>query len=1119
MNKRTPDLPAGTMIGPIKIHRILGKGATAHVYLATDQFGREVALKVRRKEERDADRRFLREFESLRRLAIPGVVEVFDAGQTDKWLWFTMEVVEGHHLFEYIQRATRVEERVTRAARSALSICRTLNEIHQEGLVHRDIKPSNIIVTGHDEIRIFDFGVVGWWSAGEPLTMEGSTVGTLPYMPPEQMAGHVPTSAVDIFSLGITLYEAVGGRRDRPKQAHSWIAKQILDRFQPLAIKLTGVSRAFSAIIDRCLSLDPNDRPTAKDLCELFEQVLAGEGPPAWPESHLFVGRDVELAIIRDSFNSEGAKFHILSGVVGSGRRRLMEQARRYAIMTGHQTFRVRCYQDQPGGAVCQLLQSMLALKTPAEIKAFLSRNDAQVLLSMWPSLPLHSAAGSRALIDVSRREVVKSAAQLILNIADKEPLLIAIHELEDIGEISHAVFRALLATENTSISIIATLNRRNINLSARKFVDRQEKKGVAVTIELGPIPFQAASDFYQSIVIDGEHKFEHEPLPIEITMTALAKLATIRGESYPEVCKDSLVLIAAEDPLPGGVLHGVDSAAANYVSRGLLYINHNKRFAIPGPHLLCVAQHKIENRREIHSLVAQAWSRWTDGGDLRWLKVAEHTIRANSQQMDTWESVVKAAVALTRVGRLHEARKWLLHLDTVPRDPESEVYKKHRFDLAFARATVAHSCDTERIRKDLVTQASERSKTEAQKQYVAVLEAQQLAREGHMRRAIACAVAGAAVSRVDNPDIACRLILQTASMRLELEQFYDIEVGISQLEALSSRIVDRPILCEINLLKARYKIINGKTIEAIGLSLTGLDMARSCDYQKGEAGFMLVLAQGYLHLGKRRQAHRYARNSFQLYTVLGIPSNIASAMVVLAESSLSRGETKAAYLLALHATSTAEKLSLKRLLARSLDITICVQAMTGEWADAEQTLARRRGLGNIALDSKFGVELYYWRLRDRPTEARKVSLKLPKNNWYSIWGRLELFRCLVQNGTGHEIKEELAEQTKLAKENGYLELEKYGNLLSGAVNPHSDDKMWGELRNKCRFAAWVELFLGSIEFDARRLNARFEAEAAVEQANNLRLRSVDLSHAALSSMANKLIEELAPSETKIVYK
>jgi len=248
------------------------------------------------------------------------------------------------------------------------------------------------------------------------------------------------------------------------------------------------------------------------------------------------------------------------------------------------------------------------------------------------------------------------------------------------------------------------------------------------------------------------------------------------------------------------------------------------------------------------------------------------------------------------------------------------------------------------------------------------------------------------------------------------------------------------------------------------------------------------------------------------------MPSNIASAMVVLAESSLSRGETKAAYLLALRATSTAEKLSLPRLLARALDVTLCVQAMTGEWVDAEQTLARRRDLGNIARKSKFGVELYYFRLRDRLEEASKVSLDLKNNSWYSIWGQLELCRCLVQNGAGHETKKRLLEQTELAKARGYQELEKYANLISGAVDPHSDDKRWGELKNECRFAAWVELFLGSIELDSRRLYARFETEEALEQAHNLRLRSVDLSHAALSSVANKLIEELVPSKTNVVF-
>jgi hypothetical protein len=485
---------------------------------------------------------------------------------------------------------------------------------------------------------------------------------------------------------------------------------------------------------------------------------------------------------------------------------------------------------------------------------------------------------------------------------------------------------------------------------------------------------------------------------------------------------------------------------------------------------------------------------------------------------MQMWEAVVQAAIALTRVGRLYEARKWLLYLDTVPRDPESEIYKRHRFNIAFARATVAHSCDTERIRKDLVEQALDRADSDAQRQYVAILEAQQLAREGKLRRGIACAVAGAATSRRDHPEIACRLILQTVSMRMELEQFYDINVGLSQLEALMPHIDNKPLQCDIGLAKAEYTLLDGDTAEAIDLGVTGLELARSCEFQMGEAGYMLVLAQAHLRQGKRRLAHRYARSAFQLYSVLGSPSKMASAMVVLAETSLSRGETKAAQFLALHAISTAEKLSLRRLHARALDVTLCVQAVSGDWADAKETLAKRRAMGGIAHESQLGAEIYYWRLRDRPKEASNAALELRTNNWHAIWGRLELCRCLVQNGSLHEIGERLRRQIELAEAQGYQELVSYGELIAGAVNPRSDAQRWKELRNECRFAPWIELFLGSIEFDTRRLQAQFETKKAIEQAHNLRLRSVDLAHSAQTTVANKLIEDLVPPETNIVF-
>ena len=95
MSRPAPELAPGSTVGAHRVVRLLGKGASAHVYVARGPTGQDVALKLRPRGDPDQDRRFLREFESLRRLALPGIVTVHEAGHTRDWLYYTMEIVDG----------------------------------------------------------------------------------------------------------------------------------------------------------------------------------------------------------------------------------------------------------------------------------------------------------------------------------------------------------------------------------------------------------------------------------------------------------------------------------------------------------------------------------------------------------------------------------------------------------------------------------------------------------------------------------------------------------------------------------------------------------------------------------------------------------------------------------------------------------------------------------------------------------------------------------------------------------------------------------------------------------------------------------------------------------------
>ena len=195
-------LAPGSSLGPYVLSQALGRGSTATVFLAR-RADREVALKVRGRGDAELDRRFLREFEALRGLAVPGVVRVHDAGLDDRYLWYAMDLVHGLPIRSWIEAGGTVEGRVARLLHVAPPLCDALAGVHRAGLMHRDLKPSNVLVDAQGLPHVLDFGVARAWVDQDPLTGEGGLVGTRPFMAPEQVAGQPRTPQCDLFAVGL----------------------------------------------------------------------------------------------------------------------------------------------------------------------------------------------------------------------------------------------------------------------------------------------------------------------------------------------------------------------------------------------------------------------------------------------------------------------------------------------------------------------------------------------------------------------------------------------------------------------------------------------------------------------------------------------------------------------------------------------------------------------------------------------------------------------------------------------------------------------------------------------------------------------------------------------------
>jgi len=215
------------------IEREIGSGGMAVVYLARDEkLGREVALKVLRPELAASlgGERFLREIEIAARLTHPNILSLYDCGEADGQLYYTMPFVEGESLRDRLNREKQLS--IDDVLQVTREVADALGHAHSLGIVHRDIKPENILFQGGHAL-VADFGIArAVTEAGaETLTETGLAIGTPAYMSPEQASGSKDIDArSDLYSLGCVLYEMLSG--DAPYTAstpQALIAKKLSD--------------------------------------------------------------------------------------------------------------------------------------------------------------------------------------------------------------------------------------------------------------------------------------------------------------------------------------------------------------------------------------------------------------------------------------------------------------------------------------------------------------------------------------------------------------------------------------------------------------------------------------------------------------------------------------------------------------------------------------------------------------------------------------------------------------------------------------------------------------------------------------------------------------------------
>ena len=257
----------GLLLQRYRLVRRLGSGGFGTVWQAHDErLQRDVAVKRIPLDDTDPERA-QREAQAAARLSHPGIVALYETGADDEACYIVSELVRGETLRELLDGGALSDRDVVVIG---AGLCEALSHAHSRGVIHRDVKPGNVMVcdahAGDAPVaKICDFGIARIVGA-EALTRTGDVVGTLAYMAPEQAEGRKITAAVDVYALGLVLYEALSGTNPVRGAGPADTARRVGMELPELARLRRDLPEELCDVIDAAVSVQPRDRPSPAAL-------------------------------------------------------------------------------------------------------------------------------------------------------------------------------------------------------------------------------------------------------------------------------------------------------------------------------------------------------------------------------------------------------------------------------------------------------------------------------------------------------------------------------------------------------------------------------------------------------------------------------------------------------------------------------------------------------------------------------------------------------------------------------------------------------------------------------------------------------------------------------------
>jgi tetratricopeptide (TPR) repeat protein len=728
LSEAEPTLPSGgAEIGGYQVVRRLGAGGMGQVFEARSPTGEVVALKQLALVEPTLLYRFKQEFRSLADLQHANLVRLGElVVLTSGLAFFTMELVEGQPLVRWVRLATPAgtAPNLHRVCHALRQLAAGVAHLHHAARIHRDLKPSNVHVTAEGRVVILDFGLVFELSDDDArITATGQLIGTPAYMAPEQATRSAIGPPVDLYAIGVTLFECLTGCMPFVgSTVRVLLNKQHEPAPDPRELA-AGIPDWLAQLCRALLDVDPEHRPSAERIIAVIDDYA--EAAPLRlgvdeARAQLF-GRDRELALLEQAqaqVTREGRAVVVrLTGPAGRGKSALLDRFLQSLRESEAVLLRGRCHprESVPYKGVDSVIDALARhlRSLPAVDAATLQPRHVRELCELFPVLAGIWRESGRRLVEhepvMRRRFAIEALREVLARIGDAATLVVTIDDfhhadLDGLGVLGEL----LLPSEPPAMLLILAYDGSGSGPVVRPISEPDVLRGATlVELELGPLDEAAALLLARSLsnpqstdasALELARESHGEPLAI-VRKCTVPKLGDVTVAADGEVLRriralDSAARMLLELATVAGVALaneliraalGTDSGSFELTTSQLVHAGLLATVAVESHGIIKLADARIgelvrveldgEREIQLHACLAEALA--ANGADAE--LIAEHFERGGNRERGRAYTVEAARAAAEALAFVRAERLFRRAIELLAHDGSDRVLAESR--------------------------------------------------------------------------------------------------------------------------------------------------------------------------------------------------------------------------------------------------------------------------------------------------------------------------------------------------------------------------------------------------------------------------------------------------------